>query len=298
MFREPIGSFAVGVRHFETMRIGTGGYGRRVPITVYYPSDANSSMLSKTVEEPYRNPQWIKAKRDKVTYENNVHTYCYSNLPMRKKDSPYKAVIFNHGLNGYVMESTVLCADLASMGLIVFSMGHPYGGNVMEYSDGYFFEWTQDDNLSEKNPKKMLPLWEEDIIAVMDYIPNTEYSKYIDTKNYTLIGMSLGGNAAIYTGLNDNRVTSVVNMDGSLWILPKQVTNKIKIQVLCSRINIKAHLCLSEKHYTSLSVEIRKRLAHWCFCDGIYLCKKGQKNKEWADRETLLRANIICDFVC
>lgn len=56
-------------------------------------------------------------------------------MPLSEEKEKYPVILYSHGLNGFQMESTVLCADLASKGYIVVSVGHPYGSGAVTYTD-------------------------------------------------------------------------------------------------------------------------------------------------------------------
>ena len=54
---------------------------------------------------------------------------------------------------------------------------------------------------------------------------------------------------------------------------------------------------LSKVKHTNVRVEKIKKVSHFEFSDGIYLTKKGRNNREWADRISKQRAELILDFI-
>lgn len=202
MLREPMGKYSVGTCYFDTDYIGVGNKKRRLPIMVFYPSDTKGERCI------YKTKDYFKAKIEvkDAEYDTDVITHCYDHVPLSAKRKQYPVMIYSHGLNGYLMDSTVLCTDLASYGYIVFSVGHPYGSEFTYYQDGtYFSEWQEviGDNpkvsmreniklplrllpirsiekryadwmkYSEKYmqiQQKLIPLWKEDFKGGLDYI--------------------------------------------------------------------------------------------------------------------------------
>lgn len=117
MLRQAIGDYQVGIRRYETKEIGDDSHRRRVPMTIYYPAE------SWTKEYPYMEGQYQRSAPNVI--DNGVRTYCGMEPEFKTTIVKAKVVLMNHGLCGYEMESTVLCADLASSGYIVVSIGHP-----------------------------------------------------------------------------------------------------------------------------------------------------------------------------
>ena len=147
MLREPVGTYSVGTCYFDTDYIGTGIKKRRLPIMVFYPADIKGERCI------YKTKDYFKAKvaSEDSEYETDVITHCYDHVPLSDKKKQYPVILYSHGLNGYLMDSTVLCTDLASCGYIVFSVGHPYGLEFTYYQDGTYFDgWAK---VMGDNPK-------------------------------------------------------------------------------------------------------------------------------------------------
>ena len=73
-----------------------------------------------------------------------MKTHFYQDLRISCKEKNYPVIIFNHGLNSYTMQNSVLCADLASSGYIVVSVGHPHMSGAIRYSDGRIIKIDQE----------------------------------------------------------------------------------------------------------------------------------------------------------
>ena len=285
MLRKPIGEYNVGITRYQTESA------RRVPYTIYYPS------LETGTETPYANVDYLYGKKDGNPRENDVHTFCYQNVPFLPGEDKHRVILFSHGLCGYEMECTVLCADLASLGYVVVSLGHPIGSPIVAYEDGSFYEWDQPETITKTQLKEMIPLWKEDFESVMDELSKHSFANRLMLTEFDLLGMSLGGNAAIFTGLSDTRIRHVINLDGRLFTLPEFVCNQPEILIYCGRFSLLAYLDLQRSHYPKLQVVTRKGLSHYLFCDGLFLSDKGKQNPDWADRERSYRTQTIQEFL-
>lgn len=155
MLRKPLGIWPVGIISLETDYIGLQQYRRRIPMMVFYPGelleqdkDHESGPTLQGNQLPsmavYQNGAYLRSLRDGMPKEPNVTTWCYEGLPVSKAKEQYHVIFYNHGLSGNLMESTMLCGDLASMGYVVVSIGHPYGAEIVRFQDGTFFdEWKE-----------------------------------------------------------------------------------------------------------------------------------------------------------
>lgn len=74
----------------------------------YYPSNCGSKMC------PYKDVLFQKERLKGNMIDNGVKTYCYSDGTLSPEIDKYPVIIYSHGLTGFQMESTVLCADLVT----------------------------------------------------------------------------------------------------------------------------------------------------------------------------------------
>lgn len=285
MLRKPIGTYNVGITRYQTERA------ERVPYTIYYPS------LETGTEAPYVNVDDLYGAKEGNPTDNGVHTFCYQNVPFLPGGDKHRVILFSHGLCGYEMECTVLCADLASLGYVVVSPGHPIGSPIVAYEDGSFHEWNQPEPITKTQLKELIPLWKEDFESVMEGLQGHPFANRLMLTGFDLLGMSLGGSAAVFTGLSDTRIRHVINLDGRLFALPKPICSQPEILVYCGKRSLFAYLDLQKSHYPKLKIVTRKGLTHYHFSDGLFLSDKGKQNPDWADRERLHRIMTIREFL-
>ena len=293
MLRKPIGNYNVGITRYQTNEFGTSDNVRKVSCTIYYPSNETGE------EAPYANVDYIYGKKECVCANNGVRTFCYEKVPLMLSETKYRVILFSHGLNGHEMECTVLCADLASFGYVVVSVGHPIGSPIIAYEDGSFHEWKLSENISKEQLKGLLTLWKEDFERVMEQLEELPFANQLLLTEFDLLGMSLGGNAAILTGLTDTqkRIRHVVNLDGRLFVLPDSIYHQPEIMVYCGKFSLLSYLDLKKIHYEKLQIVKRKGLNHYHFSDGLFLSDKGKEKPDWADCERMNRTMSIKGFL-
>lgn len=294
MFREPIGNYYVSIKNVDTDETGDIAHRRRVPITIFYPSKEWKK------ECPYKDGAYQKSAPHFV--DNGVRTYCGIDAEFINTERSLPVVIYSHGLTGFEMESTVLCADIASKGYIVASVGHPYGSSAVTYTDGStFIDDTPFENL-KKNLNALEALWYEDILAATKKLREMNssasgWSGKLNMNSVGILGVSFGGCCGIAAVLKDDTYKYAVNLDGSLLTELDFIYKDKPILILCSRFNVMAYRKLSVAGCTSVDIEKIKKVTHWEYSDGIYLSDKGKSNREWADRVSKYRAERITDFI-
>ncbi len=142
---KPVGKYVVGITQLDftdksrtkVFQFEEDNAFRKIPVTIFYPAESDRGKDSA----PYSSPELLEAL-SKMTFGlisksvAKVKTNCYQNTPISGSKNNYPVIIFNHGYGGYMMQSTVLCSDLASLGYIVVSVGHPYESLGIKYLDG------------------------------------------------------------------------------------------------------------------------------------------------------------------
>ncbi len=140
---KPLGDFAVGFMETEftdTARTGIFAFAkdeaREVPVAIYYPcTPGGEPKAGYTVAAAAE--FWSKRSLGLVSKKiADVTMPCYVDAPVSDRQSRYPVIFYNHGYFSYMTQNSVLCADLASMGYIVVSVGHPHEACAVRFSDG------------------------------------------------------------------------------------------------------------------------------------------------------------------
>ncbi len=142
---KPVGAYTVGITHMDfidgdrkqVFEFEETEASREIPITIFYPSDSTEGNDTA----PYAFPGALEGIH-KLTHGfwsknmSKLKTRVYENVSVSKKKEKFPVIFFNHGYFAYEMQSTILCSDLASLGYIVISVGHPYEASGIRYMDG------------------------------------------------------------------------------------------------------------------------------------------------------------------
>lgn len=300
MLRAPIGKYNVGIRNIDTDEFGDNEYRRKLSLMFFYPSDEIGE------ECPYMDAEYQRNAGNGY-YDNGVRTYCYKDVPISNCEDKYPVVVYNHGLNGYQMESTVLCADIASSGYIVISVGHPYGSGAVTYEDGSVLVPNDSFVIERNNLAPLGTLWYEDIQYAIKYIGRLNSEDVPNRNNWgrrlnldegiNLLGISFGGCCSVGTILMENEIRCAINLDGGLFADISCLYPNKPILVMCSPLNYKAHVRLKELGCTNVTVKKIRKLSHWEFSDGVYFSERGKKDRNRADIMSKQRAVLCLEFL-
>lgn len=299
MLRAPIGNRKVGIYEMDTDCFGETEFKRKLSLMFFYPSDEEGEAY------PYKDATYQKETLVSQLHDNGVITYCYKNVTLSNKQEKYPVVLYSHGLMGYQMESTVLCADLASSGYIVVSVGHPYGSGAVTYTDGTMFTPNEAFRLDQHNLEPLGELWYEDIRQAITFIQQLDkmendcmFSNRMDLENgVNLLGVSFGGCCSIGAALMEKDVRCAINLDGGLFTRLEPIYTNKPILVLCSPFNYKAHAKLKSMKCENVRIQKCRKVSHWEFLDGVYFSERGKNDRKWADSVSKQRAQLCLSFL-
>jgi len=131
---EPAGSFKVGNSSFiitdnsreETHSIEHNDK-RELFVEVWYPADLEG------IQVPSEKKLWEElyiGDLDRVSFFMNylkgISTHSFQDVPADQKHGPYPVILFNHAMQMFTSQNTLLMEHLASNGYVVVSIAHPY----------------------------------------------------------------------------------------------------------------------------------------------------------------------------
>ncbi len=101
---------------------------RELFVEVWYPAESVDAQNLPSPVSFWR--ELYRGERDRVSffmrYLRGINTHSYPDLPVASSQKPFPVILFNHGLQMFTAQNTVLMEHLASHGYAVFSIGHPY----------------------------------------------------------------------------------------------------------------------------------------------------------------------------
>ncbi|KAJ5103111.1 PAF acetylhydrolase family protein [Penicillium argentinense] len=141
--------------------------------------------------------------------------------------TPYPVVLFSPALSTSRLMYTLLLREIASNGLAIVSVDHPYDAEIIEYPDGHTVLGKLSNISTEYEIEPVLNVRVEDMTFLLDQLhthktlhqifPLSKNPHLLSLTNVTIMGHSLGGATAAQTLLLDNRFAGAINLDGTLW---------------------------------------------------------------------------------
>ena len=131
----PSGEYLVGTTSFtiidelrEETKTDDPNDKRELFVEVWYPAN-----LQEFQDPPTAQPLWQElyaGQMDRVSFFMNylkgVATHSYPDVPPNSVNGPYPVILFNHGLQMFTSQNTLLMEHLTSHGYIIVSIAHPY----------------------------------------------------------------------------------------------------------------------------------------------------------------------------
>ena len=274
---EPTGPYITGVHDFEfTDKVYPSDHageenGRRIMVRVWYPAclktrfNATNNTCGPTIGLGRRRRYMEEGEFDAIAQPQiaalgmlfpmekafsgtkEAETSSYIDAPPL---SSFPTVVFNHGGLGYVSQNTAMMEDMASHGLVMYSVTHPTGssgiqypnGDVARYDDEYFADILSEfggnpqlnsGNITERylarrvwyeNPVGLIsyiPRWRDDLIATVDFLQEGNHTGILSNLTFGGVekvvygGMSYGAAAAGSASQVDLRSVATWNLDGT-----------------------------------------------------------------------------------
>lgn len=252
----PSGPYEVGVRDFELTRAATtSGFEvepRRLEVRVWYPAASTDGFARRRYFT--RDEAMLRLPNFQYLHLYDIITHGHVGAPVRADGSPFPVVIFNHGYLLYPGANTVLMAELASHGYVVFSLSHPHDSASYRTLDGALVDmhaWIPSEELiaslkqlvgaptyegryrgyepfrrviADDRLTHSLDNWRGDDLFLAGALSSDSPPKAvadiagrIDMRRLAYGGMSFGGGVAASTCQSDPRCKAVFSLDGVTW---------------------------------------------------------------------------------
>lgn len=191
--------------------------------TAFYPTSHSYATQPQPYLDPIVAQLWEDARNATHGSLSNLTSTLSRDVPvLQGAEGAFPTLLFGPGGWGPPTEAyTILLSDLASYGYVVIGTDHPYEQPFVRYPNGtgvyglpvtfgsYTFEFVA----------ALQELRVNETRALIDNLPLVE--ELLCAKlNHTHIGAfghSLGGSAAIGATLEDPRIASGINIDGTVW---------------------------------------------------------------------------------
>lgn len=251
---KPAGGYAVGTRYFHLVDenrtdpfLDKSTKKRELMIKVYYPAKDdraksfssyfhNSPELLRLFTAGYGMPNFM------FDHLHLVKTKSKESLQLSNEQQRYPVILFSHGA-GTTMEVQVSQSeDLASHGYIVAAIDHTYVSTATVFPERIVSskEATTDFNTTE--PAEIITqIMADDARFVIDELGEMNGGKIssmfegrLNLDQIGIIGHSVGGAVAYNLAINDSRVKAAINLDGRVYVTPKDSANIAPFLMLAS----------------------------------------------------------------
>lgn len=194
---------------------------RELSVKVWYPVAASAGGVRAGYLAPAVAPL-VKAHLSIPPTAPEVLTNTKAAAPLQP-GSAYPVLIFSPGYGMVVEAYSTLLEDLASHGMVVVAIDHPYISGVTAMANGQLVQ-----ALAGPAAGQPMPAFLDDAVAtlvadqrsVLDWLqgPNTGLlAEHLNLARIALMGHSIGGAAAVQTARSDARAKAGMDIDGSIY---------------------------------------------------------------------------------
>lgn len=235
---KPTGSYDVGLEYVHLVDenrnepfLDKSTKKRELMVKVYYPANEdnskpysayfhNSPQLIKAFTAGYSMPDFI------FSHLNLVKTNSKEDLKISDKEKSYPVVLFSHGAGTTMEVQTSQCEDLASNGYIVVAIDHTYVSWATEFPHRIVSGKEATTDFKTDEPVEIITqIMADDSKFVIESLNEGKLESLFKGKlnldKIGAIGHSVGGAVAYDLALNDSRIKVAVNLDGVVYITPK-----------------------------------------------------------------------------
>jgi len=233
MFRlpEPTGPYRIGTQilhlvndHPPAHAVLRSDGTRELMVQVWYPAAASNAPRA-----PYRK---LSETSPLSSYQSVLWTHTRYDAPFAVNGTPFPLLLLDPEWNGRRTYFMYLVEELVSHGYVVIGIDHTGNSGPTAFPDGHVSQPDTDPSLdfeshtfAELNAygAQQLAVQVNDARFVLDQFekfnqdPSSPFHGRLDMNRVGAFGHSFGGSVSAQAALEDPRIKSAVDMDGSLW---------------------------------------------------------------------------------
>ncbi|MEQ8673755.1 MAG: hypothetical protein RLP44_30010 [Aggregatilineales bacterium] len=246
IYPQPSGDYSIGrLAYFWTDNTRAEIYTpnpddmRELAITVWYPIDPVDDLPVGRWMSPELAAAYAQIQGVTVDEINAIQVNAFVQEPLAGNAERFPVLIMSHGDGLLPAFYTSYAENLASHGYVVFGVAHPYNATVTPYPDGRVATAipeasAQPEQISptdspldiaqaiDTQGRNVVAIHAADLRFVLDQmtqlnVDDPRFAGRLDLERIGVFGHSLGGATAIETLLQDSRVDSAANLDGTVF---------------------------------------------------------------------------------
>ena len=240
MLPKPTGDYAIGIQYVALVDdkrndpfLDQLTQKRKLMVKIYYPAKPEAE---KTFSSYFHSPEFIRAfmagyNLPAFMFEhlNLVKTHSKDALEVSDAQPNYPVVLFSHGAGTSMEVATSQSEDLASHGYIVVAIDHTYVSWASAFPDHVVTAHEATTNFDTPEPADPITqIMADDAIFVIDQLGEMNeggivpaFKGKLNLNEIGVIGHSVGGAVAYNLASNDSRIKAAINLDGVVFITPK-----------------------------------------------------------------------------
>ena len=243
--QKPTGDYAVGVRYLPLIDenrpdpfLDKSKKRRELMVKLYYPAkrdDAKpfsqyfhgSTRFLRAFAAFYQMPRFM------FDHFNLIKTNSKDDLALSNKQPRFPVVLFSHGAGATMEVETSQSEDLASHGYIVADIDHTYVSAATDFPDRIVTAQEATTNFDTPEPAEPITqIMADDDKFVLEKLGEMNkggiapaFKGKLNLNEIGVIGHSVGGAVAYNMAINDSRVKAAIDLDGAVYIAPKDSKN-------------------------------------------------------------------------
>ncbi|CAN5853898.1 carboxylic ester hydrolase [soil metagenome] len=235
------GDYAVGIKYFALVDenrsdpfLDKFAQKRALMIKVYYPAKRDdskpfslyfhaSTALIQAWAAFYQMPTFM------FDHFKLIKTHAKDNLALSDEQPSYPVVLFSNGAGTTMEVETSQSEDLASHGYIVVDIDHPYVSAATVFPDRTVTAQAATTNFDTPEPAAPITqiMADDDKFVIKNLVEmnagriDPAFKGKLNIDALGVIGHSVGGAVAYNMAINDSRVKAAIDLDGAVYITPK-----------------------------------------------------------------------------
>ena len=228
---EPTGPYHIGTQilhlvndHPPAHAVVRADGTRELMVQVWYPAAASNAPRA-----PYRK---LSETSLLSSYQSVLWTHARYDAPFAASGTPFPLLLLDPEWNGRRTYFTYLVEDLVSHGYVVVGIDHTGNSGPTAFPDGHVSQPDIDPGLDFESRTfaelnlygaQQLAVQVNDARFVLDQFEkfnqdaSSKFHDRLDMNRVGAFGHSFGGSVSAQAALDDPRIKSAVDMDGSLW---------------------------------------------------------------------------------
>jgi dienelactone hydrolase len=225
---QPTGPFALGTQVFQIVDASRRDPNdpsrpREMCVQIWFPAEH-----SKDSQAPYLVDNGLLGAMKKFEYLdlppevfdqwNNLRTHAHFHAQIVASPTTLPLILFSPGFGVSRVNYTALVEELASHGVIVLTVDHPYAGLTV-FPDGRVLSFSPADGGDDALRLRVEDMARDAVFILESVLQSNaglgQFSTRVDRKHITVAGHSLGGMMALEALRQDGRFLSAIDFDGS-----------------------------------------------------------------------------------